>query len=440
VKYLFSISLLLILINPVVSAQVNYTPEESFDEGEFFFKRGDYKEALYFYLQLADSFPDNANYNYKAGMAYLNIPGEEFKAIPYFKTAVLNITDKKSYRQRSFEENRAPWHAWFYLGNAYRMNDQLDKALLAYETFIDSPYYWGNYNLAIVENEVKSAERAKIIQDNPVKYKQDPLPGHINTPASEMKPAISGDTGSLVFVRKLAFYDALFYTVRTDSGWSQPVNINPQVGSDGEFHPASLSYNGKILFLVKNDISGNKDIYISYLNNGLWSGVEKMPRPVNSMSDETHASLSRDGQYLYIASDRRRSKRGIDIFVSKKKKNGEWGRPMNIGKTINTEFDENTPFISNDGKTLFFSSKGHYNMGGYDVFYSNRKDGKWTQPINLGYPVNTTADNFFMVPVDAGKFVFLSKSIHNDNGSEDIYRIEIQSTLYHLYKKLNDSD
>ncbi|MBN2347945.1 MAG: tetratricopeptide repeat protein [Bacteroidales bacterium] len=435
-RYSLLIFLLLFQSLPYLTGQETGTMEEQFDEGEYFYKRGDFDEALFYYLKLVENQPENAHFNFKAGECFMNIPGKETKAIPYFLVASRNITDKKSYRSKSFNETRAPLHVLFYLGNAYRINNELDKALEVYEKFVNSPYYWENYNLVVVENEIKSSERAKIIQDNPVKFTEHKLDTLINSGFAERNPAISGNGNSMVFLRSLKFYNALFYSVKSDNIWLPPVNINPQVVSDGEYSPVSLSFDGKILFLVNND-ENNKDIFISYLQDGIWSKLEKLDKPVNTIFNETHACLNKEGNILYFTSNRPRGEGGTDIYMCKKNKNGEWGKAKNLGKEINTEFDEDTPFITNDNKTLFFSSKGHYNMGGFDVFYTNMGAKSWGQPINLGYPINTTSDDRFIVPVNAGKIVYLSKISSGNTGDPDIFELDIQSNLYHLYQDFN---
>jgi tetratricopeptide (TPR) repeat protein len=424
---LLTITIIFILLNNIYP-QIEEDLEECYREGDYFFNRGDYEEAVYYYLILVENYPDNANFNFKAGECYLQIPGKEAKSIPFFEKAIINVTEKNKYKRKSFGETMAPLHAYFYLGNAYRINNQLDKALEAYNTFVNSPYFYNNYNQVIVENEIKSCERAKIIEDSPTSYVKIPLGKHINTPAAELNPAISGDEKSLVFMRKMKFYDAIFYSKIDSNEWSEPVNINPQIISDGDFHPASLTYDGRELYLVKK-ASGGKDIYISHLIDGIWSEAEKLGDKINSPSNETHACISEDGKLLYFTSDRRGGEGGLDIYVSEKDKKNQWGKPKNMGKVINTKFDEDTPFISSNNKRLFFSSKGHYNMGGFDIFYSDKDTRKWSIPVNIGYPINSTGDDLFYVPLKGGTIGYISA--YSDEGKEnkEIYRLEVLSNI-----------
>ncbi len=407
--------------------------EEFFREGEYFFNRGDYEEAVYNYLKLIEHYPDNANFNFKAGECYLKIPGKENNAIPFFEKASKNTVEKNKYKRKSFEETNAPLHAYFYLGNAYRINNELDKALEAYNTFINSPYYYNNYNQVIVENEIKSCERAKIIQDCPTIFEERLLNKNINTEAIESNPVVSGDEKSLVFIRKLKFYNAVFYSLMKDSGWTEPVNINPQIISDGDLYPTSLSYNGDVLYLVKRS-NNNADIYVSYLIDYKWTEAKKLSNKINSSFNETHASVSEDGKVLYFTSDRSRGEGGLDIYVSKKNEDDQWSKPKNLGKIINTKFDEDTPFITGNGERLFFSSQGHYNMGGFDIFYSDKNYRKWTVPVNIGYPINNTGDNLFFVPVSKGEIAYISKFNDKTTNNREIYRLEILTNLPVLEK------
>lgn len=419
---------LLLQVMPALP-QMTESPDykEFFEEGEYFFNRNDFKEAVYYFLKLMDYQPDNASFNFKIGECYLNIPGQETLAIPYLEKAIKHLTEKNKYKKRSFDETNAPLHALFYLGNAYRIDNQLDKALKAYNTFVLSPFYAGNYNVTIVENEIKSCERAKIIEDNPVRIIEIHLPENINTSASELYPVVSFDEKRLVFVRRLKFYDAIFFSLRENDIWADPVNITPDIGSDGDFYPVSLSKTGGELYLVRR-LENSSDIYVSYYKDNRWTKAEKLGKHINSSANEIAASISGDGSLLFFASDRKSGKGGYDLFVARKTASGEWGKAKNLGKTINTPFDETSPVVVKNGKVLFFSSKGHFNMGGFDIFYSIRENNKWTTPVNIGSPVNNTGDNEFYYVVSDGKAGYMSRFPENET-SEDIYKLLIQSNL-----------
>jgi tetratricopeptide (TPR) repeat protein len=212
-----------------VNGQIREEIRESFNEGTFFLARGEFKEAVYYFRMVVGYDPDNAHYNFKLGECYMNTPGDETLAIPCFEKAVTQTVAKKKYRDRDPEEKNAPLHAWFYLGNVYRASNRLNDALNAYNTFVTSPFYYGNYNVNIVENEIKSCERAKIVLDNPVAVEELLLDTTINSPASEIFPVVSAEGQAIIFVRRLKFYDAIFYSARQGDSWSQPLNLNPLV-------------------------------------------------------------------------------------------------------------------------------------------------------------------------------------------------------------------
>jgi hypothetical protein len=433
-KYLFIISMLL-CISFVHAQEQQAKKEELFDDAEYFFWSEDYEEALYYYLELIKLEPENANFNYKIGESYLNIPGKEPLGIPYFEKAIENLTEKKEYQRKSFTEQHAPLHALFYLGNAYRINNELDKALQIYEQFVSSPWYEGEYNLSIVNNEIEATERAKIIKDSPTSILQHNIGEPVNTGLEEFNPVISGDGNTLVFVRGLKFYDAIFLTTKINGRWSEPVNINTMIGSDGEMYPTGLSFNGKKLLLVRHQ-KNNDDIYLTQLDEKIWDKAKPLSDNINTRKNENHASFSDDGLKIFFSSDRRGGEGGYDIWVSELH-NHEWKKPDNLGETINTEFDESTPFSVNNGKTLYFSSKGHYNMGGYDIFYSNIENNNWKTPVNIGYPINTTGDNQFFVPLNKGKNAMTALTKSDGHGGSDIYLIDILSKPTHLVADRN---
>ncbi len=354
----------------------------------------------------------------------MNIPGQEYKAIPYLEKAVTSTTLK--YKKRSFKEKKAPHYAYFSLGNAYRINNETAKALETYEIFTNSDEFEGNYNISIVEDEIRACERSKIIQDDPVDVEFQELESPINTSTNNTNAVLSGDGNTMIFVTELAFYDAIELSRKVNGLWSEPEVLNPQVGSDGDMYPTSLSYDGKELYMVKRT-EGNNDIYVSRMGTDFWSKAVPLGNAINSGADETHASITADGMSLYFTSSRRGGYGELDIYRSDRLSSGEWREAVNLGPAINTELNEDTPFPSVDGKRLYFSSEGHFNMGGYDVFFSNLDDNmQWKDPINIGFPINTTVDDLFFYPVGDGSQGYMSKIEREGPHAYNIYRLTIK--------------
>jgi len=163
---------------------------------------------------------------------------------------------------------------------------------------------------------------------------------------------------------------------------------------------------------------------VSVRNDAGWSKARKLNKHINTKADETSAWLSGDGMTLYFVSSRKKGYGGRDIYFAHKDKNGQWGRAHNLGRVINTPFDEDNPCLINNDQTLYFSSKGHYSMGGYDIFYSNYTDRNWSEPVNLGFPVNNTADNLGYTAINGGKAGYYSKiNPHDPLREADVFHV-----------------
>ena len=187
----------------------------------------------------------------------------------------------------------------------------------------------------------------------------------------------------------------------------------------------SLSNDGNELYLFKDD-SHDGNIYVTRFIDGRWMPMKKLNENINTKYYETHASISSDGKRLYFTSNRKGGFGDQDIYVSEREGGDNWGPAQNLGNAINTSMNENTPFITTDGLTLFFSSEGHNNMGGYDVFYSQKKDdGTWSDPINLGYPINTTDDDLFYSPIGDGSRGLIALFEKEGLGEQDIYQLDL---------------
>ena len=185
----------------------------------------------------------------------------------------------------------------------------------------------------------------------------------------------------------------------------------------------SLSYDGSQLYLATNDADKN-DIFVSFKEGKNWLAADKLDKTINGKkSNETHAVLTKDGNTLYFTSDREGGLGGVDIYKSTKNEKGKWGDPVNLGPSINTKFNEATPFLTLDDKYLFFSSEGHSSIGGYDIFYINLESKN--QVINMGYPVNTTGDDLFFVPDNSLTSGYISIFDETSVGKNDIYKLTI---------------
>jgi len=406
------------------SQQYQEILREIFLDAEFFLLEESYVDALGEYQKLyTRGYENNANINYRMGICYLNIPGEKEKAIPYLEKAIQNITSK--YKEGIFKETKAPYDSWLYLGNAYRINNELDKAVTAYQKYKELLNDDKSEMAKYTDQQITACNNARAAQENPVYYIKENIGETINTEFTDFNAILSSDENVMVFMSALRFYDALKFSRKLDDQWTEPINITPEIQSDGDQYANCLSQDGTELYLNRED-NYNSDIFYSYYQNERWAKSEPLNKNINTKYWESHASISPDGEHLFFASNKKGGFGEMDLYVTKKDPSGEWGEPVNLGPAINTELNEDHPFLSQDGKVLYFASQGHYNIGGYDIFYAEQiDDGTWSKPINLGYPINTTDDDLFFFPLGNGKYGYQSLFADDSYGGRDIYRFQL---------------
>ncbi|MEZ4999426.1 MAG: tetratricopeptide repeat protein [Bacteroidales bacterium] len=411
--------LLVVLSTGKVMSQSYRESQEAFLEAEYFLMFEDYSDALPYYMRLLDEYPDNFNLTYKVGLCYLNIQGKKNLAVDYLESAARNSA--ATYKEGSLSQSTAPYEAWYYLGVAYRINFNFDKAKDAFRRYRETLLADDTENLLFLDHQIEVCDNARELMKNPVKFSEENLGEQFNDSYSNFNPVISADGKTFAYMTSLKFYDAVFFSRMEKEKWTSPVNITPDIQSDGDLYISSLSADGKMLFLSKDD-DNNSDIYLSRYDGTKWSVAEKMSKNINTKYWESHATISADGKSLIFASNRPGGLGGLDLYISYLDQNGSWGPAVNLGPEINTPFNEDRAFISSDGKAIYFSSQGHFNMGGYDIFKSTLStDKRWSKPVNMGYPFNTPDDNIFYMPIDAKKGYISLYREGTGLGKEDIY-------------------
>ncbi|OFX84182.1 MAG: hypothetical protein A2W99_00195 [Bacteroidetes bacterium GWF2_33_16] len=411
-------------------AQEAYEIEEMFLDADSWFFFEDYPEALPIFLKVNEAEPDNYNVLFKIGFCYLHIPGQKDKSIPYLKRATERTTD--SYRENTYLEKRAPIDAYFYLGNAYLINNQIEQAIdsyLGFQKVISLSKKLGNkdiYDKEYLDRQINACKVAIELKNKPIDFIAANLGAPINTRFNDFNPVVSGDGNMLIFTTKLKFYDAIFYSKKVNGDWSYPVNIMAQLGVDNKTATTSLSFDGNTLYLYRDDnFDGN--LYVSYFKNGEWTKIVSLGENINTKYWESHGSIAKDGKKLYFTSNRPGGYGDLDIYVSTLQPNGTWGTPTNLGPEINTRWNENSPFITENDSKLYFSSEGHKGMGGYDIFYAIKTGNTWSNPVNIGYPLNTTDDNQFFVPDASGEIAYYSQFSSYGYGGQDIYKVNLSN-------------
>lgn len=403
-------------------------------QAEEAFTAEDYERALPLFLAVLEKDPENSNLRFKIGVCYLNSASEKNKAESFLEPASANVTE--NYRDGSVKEKKAPLQTWLYLGQAYHFNYKFDQAISAFEKFKG---FLGDKDSAMilrVDRSMEMCRNGKELVANPVNIKVENL-GGINTAYPDYSPVISADESVLIFTSRRPGttggktdpldgkpFEDLYVSTKNGGSWGLAQSIGTSINSGGHEATIGLSVDGQQLFIYKDD-NGDGNIYISTLNGKDWSVPVKMSDNVNSKAHDPSASLSADGNSLYFSSDREGGFGGHDIYRSVKLPNGQWSKPTNLGPAINTPYDEDAPSIQADGVTLYFSSRGHKSMGGFDIFFSKLgEETGWSTPENVGHPVNTTDDDLFYVPTADNTHAYYSSFKHEGGvGEKDIYRL-----------------
>ena len=390
------------------------------------FDREDYDDAIIGYQKILNISPNQSQIQLRYGVSLLKSGKVKTDAIPYLKAA----------------SKDGLYLATFYLGKAYHLANKFDSARSQYEIF---KIHEGHFNIKKyeIDRAMEQSFLAEQLIANPTNISVNNAGNALNSPFSDYGAVVSTDHSSLLLTSRRAdtrggsmdnygkYYEDIYITQNKDGDeWQEVVNIGTPINSKEHDATVALSVDGRLLIIYRTDpYTGEGDLYFSESKDNDWTVPVKLGMNINSPAAENSACLSPDGQTLYFSSNREGGFGGIDIYKSIKNKNGEWGKAITLGKNINTNDDDDAPFMYADGKTLFFSSKGHpQNMGGFDVFKSKIDEyGIWSYAHNLGYPINSTDDElYFVMPANAQIAYFTSSRI-GTMGEQDIWKAHFKN-------------
>jgi|WetSurSiteA1Bulk_404760.scaffolds.fasta_scaffold00121_3 outer membrane protein OmpA-like peptidoglycan-associated protein len=421
-KLSIAVLLILTVCLPGSGQKIAPSPVDLYADVLEYIYAGEYNEALPVLMSLQEKGYATANISYLIGECFLNIPGQKNRAIPYLKEASQKISG--TYTGQSLEEEFAPVKSLLYLGIAYRLNDDFTHAIDCLNTYIRSIDDVEVDNKALAEFHIERCKNALVLMASPTTFSVDTLPDAVNSAVSNFNPVVTRDEKVIYYMNQLKFYDAVMHAVKVDTTWQVPDNLTPAIRSDGDHYITGMSADGTRLYLTCYDPYRSGEIYTTVFKDGQWSTLTRLNDKINTIFNETHASPSPDGKYLYFTSDRKGGYGGLDIYRSSLTDAEEWDEPVNLGPQINSPFNEESPFVSSNAGKLFFSSQGHYNMGGYDIFVSSPDAyGNWLPPVNIGYPLSTTDDDLFFFPLGTGNMGYHA-SISHSSGGMDIVRYD----------------
>lgn len=323
---------------------------------------------------------------------------------------------------------------YFGLGESELNTGQYANALKHFQKYASTPGLQ-EPSIKLVEKMIADARFSLDAIKTPVNFQPRNMGASINTKEQEYLPVVTADEKILIFTRQANRNEDFYKSSQTDSSWSvsEPLskNINTTIYNEGA---QCISPDGMYMFFTgcnRPDGLGRCDIYLSKREGKNWSTPFNIGGPVNTPGWESQPSLTADGKTLYFVSTRPGGKGGYDIWKADLKEDGSWTVPINMGPSINTPYDEQSPFIHADGQTLYFSSNGWPGLGNKDLFMS-RKDtsGKnWSKPKNLGYPINTFGEESGLTITSDGKKAFFSSDQKGGFGGLDIYSFELPVAL-----------
>src|SRR5688572_16039983 len=378
--------------------------------GDDYFLSGNtaiYKYAVPHFESASKFNNSNASLNYKLGTCYLMARKKELALLHLKKAIELNPEVEPE--------------AYYYLGRTYQMLFRWDEAIAQY--FKYGELVRGKEPVDNVSRRIEECRNGKELSKKPIHVKIENLGVAINTKGHEYTPLITADESQLFFTSRrmgnigretdyedLDYFEDIYVSEKINDRWTTARNLGRAVNTPLHDAGAGLSLDGHILFVFKGN-RNNGDILMSHKNKGEWTIPVDPGKNINTKYHESSACFSPDGNIIYFSSDRPGGYGGRDLFMchweaSKK----SWGPAINLGGTINSEYDEEGVYMHPSGTTLYFSSKGHNSIGGYDVYYSVFLNGAWQPPVNVGYPVNTADDDVYFVVSANGEHAYYTSA------------------------------
>ena len=393
------------------------------DADLYYYFNEDFEKAASLYEVLLKKYPDNSNISAKLGTCYLTIDGKKTDALKLLEIASQNVV--KSDIEYLEYGKKAPLDTWFYLAHAYHINDSLNKAIILYNDVKKKIGSSNAFRAEYIDNQIKACKYAIEMEKYPVNTSEELFIPWLKDWPGATNPALSENDSVFIFTRKESGKNHIYCSLK-NAGWQSPVDITSQLGGYDNLCSNSITARGDMLIIYMDD-GADGNLFSSNRKGSVWSKMRKLNKNINTKYWEAYGFITPDGKQLYFSSNRQGGLGELDIWVSQKEADGNWGTALNLGKMINTPFNDNTPFFIPSTGTLLFSSLGHNGMGGYDVFSSDLKNGTWTKPIGMPYPVNTTTDNTFFIEDPESKG-YITSLVEDKSRLRNVYRI-IQTDL-----------
>ena len=400
---------------------------------EIYFNQRAFEEAKNYYVQAAELDPNNIKANYMAGKVHLETTNKE-RATPYF----LKVYElDPNYR----------FDILYLIGQGYQLSLQFPEAVTYYNMYREKALNDNEY-VGVDRIPVEMADRRIYECQNGTEFTTYPegysivnIGPLVNSEWHDFAPVVNEDETMMIFTTRRKTgnlnqdvhtdnfpFEDIFISVKNDSTWSSAENMGETINTAFHDSNIALSADGKELYVYKDIEDGTSDIYLSELqSDSIWSSPKSIGPNVNSDFSEKSLSISVDGSTIFFSSDRPGGSGQLDLYYSVRDNNGNWGEAVNLGEEVNSDYDEDSPFIDYDSKTLYFSSRGGKGMGGYDIFRAeyDSASNSWGNIINLGYPINTPDDDIYFVGTKSGKRGYFASVRDDGMGYTDIYTVTV---------------
>lgn len=417
---------LLITVQQGWAQKLSKESQKTLKEANLAYDGEEYLIALPLFLQVYKEIPADPELNFKIGKCY-HEGNHETVALTYLEKSKKGDWDDPELL--------------YLLGHAYHKAHKFDQAIAyfnQYKSLLDPKKNPDEYNE--IPQLIQYCKNGKEMVAKPKsKIRIVNLGKEINSQYIEHTPVISADESLLIFTSCREtniggeksdvtgyYYEDLYTSVKSDTSWSTAVNMGTIVNTNKADATVGLSADGHELLIYRDDGHNNGDLFRSVLTGTVWSEPKPFGHTVNTHHREPHGSITADDKVLFFVSDRPGGFGGLDIYMSKRLENGDFGPAKNLGPKVNTKSDEHGTFIHADGKTLYFSSRGHKSMGGYDIFQTtiNVETGEILSEVeNVGYPINTADDDVFFVWTADNKRAYFASEREGGFGETDIYML-----------------
>lgn len=378
----------------------------------------DYKTAYATLLELYQIDSTNAKLNYQLGFASFYANRDKNLALPYL------------LKGQKFNAN-----AYYFLGLIYHQNKKFTEAETAFIQYKYENIKDKIFSSTEVEKQIRKIKTALKFYKGKQALDVENLGKNINSAYPDYGPVLFANGNKLYFTSRrkgsfpkykdpnLEYFEDIYYSEKVNDSWEKPVNIAQPFNTKTHDAVVAISEDENTFYLYRtNEGLVGGDILKSTKSNNIWSEPEIFSTRINTKeSSESSLSIHPNGHKIYFSSNREGGYGGKDLYFVQKLPNGEWSLPSNLGGMVNTEDDEDGPFISSDGLFLYFSSTGHENMGGFDLFRCRMQDnGLWSAPENMGYPINSVRDDIFISTVNNIDY-FFSSNRAGGYGFTDLY-------------------